>query len=311
MAGVGPNKTTMDYIAAFIEDMRSRNLSPDTIRTYSWILRDFNNFMQDRENGLLTITRDDLRSYVDRMRAKGLSHKSASLRFGAICSLYEYLVFEEIVDKNPAVPVRKRYLQTYKSQRGHTHQLISKEQAGQIVQEMVDIRDKALTMLLFKTGIRIKELIALDVDDINWKNFSITLKPTAKRTNRIVFFDGETAEYLRRWLRIRDNRTVDAERALFVSSSRRLQRSAIHYALVKAATRIGLHDATSPNMEDHFSAHCARHWFTTMLDRAGMKREHIETLRGDVGKAAIDLYIHNDLDEIRKEYLRCIPRLGV
>jgi integrase/recombinase XerD len=311
MDGVGLNKTTKEYISAFIEDMRSRSLSPDTIRTYSWILHDFERFMHDRGNGLLTISREDLRSYVDRMRAKGLSHKSASLRFGAICSLYEYLVFEEILDKNPAVLVRKRYLQTYKNQRGHTHQLISIEQAGQIVQEMVDIRDKALTMLLFKTGIRMKELLALDVDDINWENFSITLKPTAKRTNRIVFFDGETAEYIRRWLRIRDKRTADDERALFVSNSGRLHKGAIHYALVKAATRIGLHDPSSPNMEDHFSAHCARHWFTTMLDRANMKREHIETLRGDVGKSAIDLYIHNDLEEIRKEYLRCIPKLGI
>ena len=62
-------------------------------------------------------------------------------------------------------------------------------------------------------------------------------------------------------------------------------------------------------MEDHFSAHCCRHWFTTMLDRAGMARRHIQVLRGDVGGEAIDIYLHNDLEEIRKEYLRCMPRL--
>ena len=46
-----------------------------------------------------------------------------------------------------------------------------------------------------------------------------------------------------------------------------------------------------------------------MLDRAGMARRHIQVLRGDVGGEAIDIYLHNDLEEIRKEYLRCMPRL--
>jgi DNA topoisomerase VI subunit B len=50
--------------------------------------------------------------------------------------------------------------------------------------------------------------------------------------------------------------------------------------------------------------------FTTHLDRAGMKRNHIQVLRGDVGNEAIDIYIHNDMEKIRKEYLACVPRLS-
>jgi len=42
-----------------------------------------------------------------------------------------------------------------------------------------------------------------------------------------------------------------------------------------------------------------------------MKREHIQVLRGDVGREAIDIYLHNDLEGIRKEYLRCIPNLEI
>jgi len=54
-------------------------------------------------------------------------------------------------------------------------------------------RDKAVVTLLAKTGVRRQELVNLDVGDIDLVELSITLKPTAKRTNRTVFFDDECA----------------------------------------------------------------------------------------------------------------------
>ena len=61
------------------------------------------------------------------------------------------------------------------------------EQAADLIEEMKDLRNKALLMLLFKTGIRRNELISLDATNINFENQSITLKPTAKRSNRVDF----------------------------------------------------------------------------------------------------------------------------
>jgi integrase/recombinase XerD len=79
----------------------------------------------------------------------------------------------------------------------------------------------------------------------------------------------------------------------------------------KVATQVGLHNPTSERMEDHFSHHCCRHWFTTHLRRAGMPREFIQELRGDVRKEAIDIYDHIDKKELRESYLAHIPQLGV
>ena len=57
------------------------------------------------------------------------------------------------------------------------------------------IRNKAIIVLLAKTGIRRNELITLDVSDVDIVEMKIRLKPTAKRTNRIVFIDAEAAFY--------------------------------------------------------------------------------------------------------------------
>jgi integrase/recombinase XerD len=221
------------------------------------------------------------------------------------------LVFEEAIAKNPVEPVRKRYLQAYKTQRGHTHQLISVEDAARLVDSMVDIRNKALLMLLFKTGIRVKELCELDLADVDLAGGRITLKPTPKRTNRIAFFDDEAEHLLRRWLKVRAHRVPDTEASLFASHRGRLKKSTVTGLVRQAATCLGLHDQSSPDMERHFSPHSCRHWFTTHLDRAGMKREHIQVLRGDVGREAIDTYIHNEMEKIREEYLVCIPKLYI
>jgi integrase/recombinase XerD len=64
-------------------------------------------------------------------------------------------------------------------------------------------------------------------------------------------------------------------------------------------------------MEDHFTPHCCRHWFTTHLRRAGMPREFIQELRGDKRRDAIDVYDHIDRQELRRAYLAYIPKLFI
>jgi integrase/recombinase XerD len=302
---------TTDLLAAYKADMHSRNLTDTTARHYYYAMQKFAKFLQSRGVALDAVSRVDLKAYLDSINDRGYSHQTATFHFAAINGFYDFLVFEEMLSINPVAAVKKRYLQTCKNQHGHTHQLISVEQAAALIEEMMDIRNQALLILLFKTGIRRNELISLDVADINFENQSITLKPTAKRSNRVVFFDEEAEDYLRRWLRLREVRNVKKVPALFVTSRGRMNRMGIARVIQRPAIKLGLHDETSPDMEKHFSCHCCRHWFTTYLDRAGMNRRHIQFLRGDVGGEAIDIYIHNDLEKIRKEYLACIPRLGV
>jgi integrase/recombinase XerD len=258
-------------------------------------------FLQPRGVTVEEVSRADLRAYLDLQQDRGMSRGSVRTHFAAITSFYDFLVYEERLQVNPVIAVRKRFLKSYKDPGGHTHQLITIEQAAALVEELPSIRDKALLVLLLKTGIRRRELVSLDVTDINFENQSITLKPTAKRSNRIVFFYDECEDYLRRWLRLREYRNHKKVPALFVTSRGRLTKSSVYGILREAATRLGLNDRDCKDLEKHFAPHCCRHWFTTYLDRAGMKREHIQILRGDAGGDAIDIYIHNDLEKIREE----------
>jgi integrase/recombinase XerD len=78
-----------------------------------------------------------------------------------------------------------------------------------------------------------------------------------------------------------------------------------------AARRVGLHDPHSKKLEDRFTPHCCRHWFTTYLLRADMKREYVQWLRGDAIKEAVDIYFHINPADVKESYLEHIPQLGI
>ncbi|MHB8117873.1 MAG: tyrosine-type recombinase/integrase [Methanothrix sp.] len=137
------------------------------------------------------------------------------------------------------------------------------------------------------------------------------LKPTPKRSNRLLFFDHETARILQAWLNIRPGQGHGGP-ALFPSTcTERISPMEVDTLTKKHAERVGLHDPGSKSLQQRFTPHCCRHWFTTHLRRAGMSREFIQELRGDVRKEAIDIYDSIGREELRRSYLAHIPQLGI
>jgi len=303
---------TEDLIFRYLEDCEIRGMAPGSLPRYRSALGIFQVYMSGREIG--AASRTDLVGFIKYLREdRQTSQKTIENYFSTLSSFYEFLIFEGIIQSNPALPIRKRYLRRYKENNdSHERQLISVEAAASMVKGAPDIRDKAMLAMLFKTGIRRGELVTLDVEDVDLVENTIRLKPAAKKSNRTVFMDDEAAYLLRRWLRVRDGVNRRKEAALFLSTwGRRISRNDVYRAVTEAAKRVGLHDPESKRLEDHFSPHACRHWFCTYLFRAGMRREYIKELRGDSRKEAFDLYNHIDLKELKEAYLACIPQLGI
>jgi integrase/recombinase XerD len=305
-----------NYLNEFVEDCKLRGMTRVSTNTYRVALRIFLAYLEGIDKSIAEAGKDELRGYIDYLRnERKVSIKTIENHFSAISSYYEYLVFEDILDKNPVLPIRKRYLRRYKKNGGnggHTRKLISVDDMSKLINSIMDARDRAVITLLAKTGIRRGECVKIELDDIDFSTGSIRLKPTAKRTNRIVYFDEETERVLKEWFFMRRHYARPDVNALFISrTGSKLNRNGVYDVVVEHAKRVDLHDASSPDLEDHFTPHCCRHWFTTHLRRAGMPREHIKELRGDVRGEAMDIYYHIDAEELRKSYLAHMPRLGI
>jgi integrase/recombinase XerD len=282
----------------------------DTYRSYVNL---FLKLLESRSKDPSTANRDDLKDYLSSLRDRGLKQASIEKAFTSLSTFYTYLVDEELMSVNPIIPFKRRYLRKFKDDNGSEgRQIISVEQASLLVNSTLNSRDKAILVLLFKTGIRRGELCNLDLDDLDCENMMINLKLTAKRSNRLLYFDNETDEALQAWLHIREKKYSYDIDALFISGQGlRISPTEVDYIVKKHAARVGLHDPNSKRLEDRFTPHCCRHWFTTHLIRTGMPRDFVKELRGDVRHEAIDIYNHIDKKELRESYLAHIPQLGI
>jgi integrase/recombinase XerD len=312
---LAPSLSKEQLVAMFVEDCEDRQLTGESIRHYKAVATAFLDYLTSQNVSVFSANKFVLIEYLRKRRADGVDQKTLENNFTVISSLFEYLVFQDLIAKNPVTGVRKRYLRRYKDDRDvdaeSPRKLISVEQMILLINSILDMRDKAIMVLLAKTGIRRGELIAIDIFDINWKEQSITLKKFKKRSGRIVFFDDETARVLKRWIIQREKMNPKTSALFIGEKGERLGRHGVYGLVVKHAQQVGLHDPKSDKPEDHFTPHCFRHWFTTYLRRQGMDREFIKLLRGDRRQEAISVYDRVDKEELRRTYLAYIPQLGL
>ncbi len=306
-------RVDVDLVSSFISDCRLRGMSLESIRGYRSNLGIYARYLDSRGISPLVVDREVLREFLHYLRVdRGVSQKRVENYFSSLSSFYEYLAYEGHVAGNPVLAVRKRYLRGYKQDvRPDERRLLSVEEMGMLVNSIMSTRDKAIVALLAKTGVRRGELVSMDVGDVDWAEQSITLKPRAKRSNRLVFFDDECAALLKRWLACREAMGPRGDALFLGDKGSRIQANRVYDLVAYWSARVGLNDSSSSGSGDHFSPHRLRHWFTTWLRRRGMRRELIQELRGDSRREAIDVYDHIDRGELRRSYLACIPKLGI
>jgi len=303
--------TSSDLIQRFHEGLILRDVSYNM--DYIYRATEFCDFLEAKGSNPLEVTTEDLESFLVYLKKRDLKSTTLDRIFTCLSAFYEFLVMKKIVEYNPILPFRKYYLSSYKKNSdSEIRKLVSVEDAARLVNSILDSRDKCILVLLFKTGMRVGELVSLDVSDVNLSEGEITLKHTKKRSNRVLYIDNEAVIVLSRWMAARKSRPGSDANALFITKyGDRISTKSVGKLTRKHAERVGLHDPKSSRLEDKFTPHCCRHWFVTHLIRSGMSRDFVKELRGDVRREAIDIYNHIDRKELRESYLAHISQLGV
>lgn len=303
------------FVEAWRKDIEARGHARETIKGYDSSIRAFVDWCSLNKLNVLDVGPKELRAYFDDLRAnEPISIDHIGNKFTALSNFYDFLEQDGDAPYNFVPDFRRRYLKIPlregKKRRFERRPFLSVGQMRRLVRSISDVQEKLLVVLAAKTGVRVGELVAIDVIDIDWKSQSIKLKPQRKRTHLWVFFDPETERLLRKWINIRELWTKDDAGPLFLGTDNaRMKKGAAGRIVVRTTQRIGLY---KPGGEPHekVTPHTFRHFFTTHLHRAGMKREHIKVLRGDALPDTMDIYLTIDWDELRKEYLRCVPLLA-
>jgi len=303
-------------LADYRKDCEVQGITIRTIDHYYYCLRYFSSFLKERKVLFKDVKKNHIIEYIMYLRnERSFKAKTLENHFSALNSFYDFLIFNEAISSNLIPTLRKRYLKRYKKQdgNGYRRKVINPREMASYLNSILNPRDKAIATLLIKTGVRRGELISIDIEDVNWKDMSITLKGKRKRTNTLVFFDGECAKVLKQWLKIRESLYIQSNcHALFIGQhGGRLKRKGVYEAVVSWAKKKGFYEIKSDDNANHFSPHNLRHCFTTYLLENGMNREYVQELRGDARRDAVDIYHHIQVDKLREAYLAAMPQFGL
>jgi integrase/recombinase XerC len=283
---------------AYLEALEhQRRLSPATLANYRHAIDILLSLAQGTD--IADLEPAQIRRFVAVLHSKGLAPRSLALLLSAWRGWFRWLVRHRGFRANPALGVRAP-----KAART-LPKALSVEAAQRLLDERPDgpaaVRDAAMFELLYSSGLRLAELVALDVGtglDLAEGEVTVTGKGAKRRT---VPVGARARAALRTWLDLRSQLAVPQERALFVGSrGRRIAPRVVGARLAAWARRRGLGGRVHPHM--------LRHSFATHLLQSSQDLRAVQELLGHASISTTQVYTHLDFQALAKVYDAAHPR---
>lgn len=287
-------------INSFLKHLESeRRLSPHTVSNYQRDLKEAARVL--RQPDWAGVTVHDIRSLVATLHRQGKGGKTIARQLSTLRTFYRYLMREGIAKDNPVMDVRAP-----KSGK-RLPKALDADQVSQLLDAGIDkgdplsLRDQAIMELFYACGLRLAELLSLDIDSIDMSAAQLLVTGKGNKTRQLPM--GKPAvTALKRWLKARTLFVKDsAEKAVFLSKNgKRLSPSSVQQRLKRHALERGL--------DDHLHPHKLRHSFATHLLESSGDLRAVQELLGHADLATTQVYTHLDFQHLAQVYDGAHPR---
>jgi len=281
-----------DYLNAL---EHQRRLSPATLRNYAHAIHALLGFHDD----LKSLEPAQVRRFISMLHAKGLSPRTLALTLSAWRGFYRWLARHRGFGANPVLGIRApkaaRPLPKALSVES-TEQLLNEEAKDQPAL----IRDRAMFELLYSSGLRLGELVALNAGDgrLDLREGEVTVTGKGAKT-RTVPVGARAREALAAWLAVRN--AAPGEKALFVGArGRRIAAGTVGVRLKRWAQRRGLRERVHPHM--------LRHSFASHVLQSSQDLRAVQEMLGHASISSTQVYTHLDFQALAKVYDAAHPR---
>jgi len=295
----------VDYVSQFIDYLKiERNCSPHTIDNYNRDLMDFMKYLSDEFGNLPSIESIDhlmIRSYLANQQGRQLARTTIVRRLSSLRSFFKYLYKRGYLETDPTSAVSSPKIQ----RKLPDYLEISEIEALLSIPDKNDIiglRDRAILELLYSTGMRVSEMLALDLSDIDHSSAIVKVRGKGKK-ERIIPIGSYAMSALNDYLKIRDKLKVKrSNQALFVSErgNRIPDSKSINRRISKYAKSAGI--------KKNVTAHTLRHTFATHLLNAGADLRSVQELLGHEKLATTQIYTHVSAERLKEVYEKAHPR---
>lgn len=294
----------IDYISRFRDFLISeRNYSEHTVRAYTTDLSEFNDFL--REKGILNDGADiscvdevSIRAYIGWLYGKKNSKKSISRKLASIRTFFEFLVREGAVRKNAA-----KLVPTPKGEK-KLPAFLTVDEAFKLIETAVTkgvlgLRDRAMLELLYSSGIRVSELVGINLSNVNLATSLVKVLGKGNK-ERIVPLGSKAQEAIRQFMEKRHELHPKGDFLFVNSRGGRLTSRSVGRIVKKYSIISGIPKNVSP--------HVLRHTFATHLLGSGADLRAIQEMLGHSNLSTTQRYTHTSIEKIMEIYDKTHPR---
>jgi integrase/recombinase XerC len=295
-----------DLVQPFLDHLRlERNASPHTIKAYQEDVDAVRQFLTTQSHGApavadLTTTR--LRAYLAHLHDQRLSKATIARRLSSLRTFLKYLCREGVLAKNPAIglrtPKKRSQLPTVLGANEIAALLKAPDDATRL-----GCRDRAIFETFYSTGLRVSELVGINLGDLDLESGVVTVRGKGKRERLAILGSGARAA-IQRWLACRGQ----------IPEGRSLQRDALFLnhqggrITVRSVARLLAKHLRRAGIATHASPHSLRHSFATHLVDRGADIRSVQELLGHRSLSSTQIYTHVSSQRLRETYDKAHPR---
>lgn len=281
-------------IEKYVAGLKSeRNYSKHTIKNYQIDLNDLVFFLKKREKGLLSLDRIIAREFLYELQKK-YSRRSLARKISACRSFFRFLIREKYIEKNAF-----ELIKTPKLERRLPNFLYEDEINKMLVKIDTStpngLRNRAILELLYGAGIRVSEIVGLNLSDLDLDSEEIRVFGKGAK-ERIVLVGRHAIAALKAYIK-----SARGNRALFLGArGTRLTQRSIERTIKAAAKKSGLLKKVTP--------HTIRHTFATHLLTRGADLRTVQELLGHTSLSTTQVYTHVTKEKLKSVYDSAHPR---
>jgi site-specific recombinase XerD len=278
-------------IQQFRAYLQRRNYSAHTLSNYTL---DLQLFFAAIDRPMNQVSFRDIDGFIDQQHHQGLAPTTVNRRLYALRHFFDFLIEQQVVDTNPIKP-------SHVLKRARTlPRALAKEQLEQLFAQIHHPMDRALFLLMLRSGLRVSEVAQLKVRDLDWSQQALLIEQGKGRKDRRVYLSADAVASLHVCLQQRPS-DVPGDLVFWNQKrpSRPLSVKAIQKKIQRYATAAGI----------TASCHSLRHTFASNLLEQGAEIVSIRELLGHASISSSERYAKLSNQHVKQEYLRTMKRV--
>ena len=256
----------------------------------------------DKNATLNSLAVNSAAQFLSVLDERGYSNSSKSRKIASAKSFFRFLVDEQLVEQNPFAAVNQPKAGPPLPKALSIEEVDELLVAASQVQNAEDARDRVMIELMYAAGLRVSELVGMNLRDIDFETNSVRVSGKGSKDRSVPIYESCSLMILEYIELVRGgNSSNKDESALFLNRRRtRMTRQAFWLRLKRVATKAGISSNITP--------HVLRHSFATHLLHGGASLRHVQELLGHANIATTQIYTHLTNEHVRNEYQKAHPR---